>query len=165
MDDANMDAARRAPVWMRVTLGISLALNLLVAGLAVGAALRFGAADGARAYPRVPGGMIYGELPRKDRQELFRQVRDASRDLWRRRREDALAVSARLRAKPFDAAALQELLSAQSDARRAWQEQVQRAWLRQVTQMSDAERADFADRIERAAEQARGRAAKSGGKP
>ena len=33
-------SARRNPLWMRILLGVSLALNLAVAGLVVGASLR-----------------------------------------------------------------------------------------------------------------------------
>ena len=39
MSDRDQPRQGRCPRWMRVLLGVSLALNLLVAGLAAGAAL------------------------------------------------------------------------------------------------------------------------------
>ena len=62
-------STRRSPLWMRILLGVSLALNLAVAGLVVGASLRLIGPDGPPA-PHTFGGALIRALPHDDRREI-----------------------------------------------------------------------------------------------
>ncbi|TDK48763.1 periplasmic heavy metal sensor [Antarcticimicrobium luteum] len=136
--------------WLRVLLGISLALNLAVAGLAIGAAIRFGGApEGAR--PPLPlGAMLYRELPREDRRALRDSSFGPREERAERRRADAAELDAALRAVPFDSARVEAFLAGQARRHSDLEQAMRAAWLRQVAGMSDAARAAFADRLSEA---------------
>ncbi|MDF1716360.1 MAG: periplasmic heavy metal sensor [Antarcticimicrobium sp.] len=136
----------RMRMWIRVALGVSLALNLAVAGMAVGAAIRFGGPDKARA-PLPLGAMLYRELPREDRRAL-RDERLGPRDeRAERHRAEAAELDAALRAVPFDPAPIEVFLAAQSRQRNDLEQALRTAWLTRVAGMSDGERAAYADRL------------------
>lgn len=145
---------RRAPRWMRVTLGISLALNLAVVGLFAGMMLRHDRPGRMEAMHRPPVGVaLYRALSKDERQTLRESLR---RKAAGQRSADtasgdtgAAAVVAALRARPFDRDRLAAALGDESSRRQRWQDLMQAAWLEQVTAMDDAARADFADRVER----------------
>ena len=67
-------APRRSPLWMRVLLGVSLALNLAVIGLAVGASFRLLGPDGP--LPHTFGGALIRALPAEDRHEIGQRARE-----------------------------------------------------------------------------------------
>lgn len=134
-------------LWLRVLLGLSLALNLLVVGLVGGAMIRFGGPDGMRAPPRSVGAVMFRELSREDRRALWRH---SNGDHRARHKEDAQAVNAAMRAIPFETSALEALLRGQAEQRLAFRNTVQQAWLTRVAAMSDAEREAYADRLEHA---------------
>lgn len=155
MSDRDQPRQGRCPRWMRVLLGVSLALNLLVAGLAAGAALRHGRAGGMHAAPHSLAGAMIRELPPQDRRALSALARDdlardGHGDRRARRRAEAAAVTGALRAVPFDAAALRAVLDDQTRRRAAVQGELREFWLARVAAMSDAGRADYADRVEQA---------------
>lgn len=143
-----------SPVWMRVLLGGSLALNLLIAGLVGGAIVRYGGVDGLRAPPRSMGAALFRELPREDR----RALRDRSNGMMmskgmnmnhhERQMAEAMAVSAAVRAEPFDRDALSAILKEQAKQREKFQQSVHQAWLERVANMSSAERQAYAARLE-----------------
>jgi len=137
----------RTRLWIRVLLIVSLGLNLLVVGLVGGAMLRFGP-DGMRPPLRSVGAAMYRELPRKDRRALWAGSSHAHGDRHARRKADALAVSAAIRATPFDAAALAAVLDEQAERRLGFRQSMQSAWLARVAGMSGAERQAYADRLE-----------------
>lgn len=146
MVDPNPRAPRR---WLRLVLVLSLALNLAVLGLAVGAWLRFGPGGHGHGHVESVGAELVRALPRADR----RALREAMHGGPEGRRPPAAAladIDAALRARPFDAAALLALLTAQAAERAAWQDAVQAAWLERIAAMSDAERAAYADRLQAA---------------
>ena len=121
MSDRDQPRQGRCPRWMRVLLGVSLALNLLVAGLAAGAALRHGRAGGMHAAPHSLAGAMIRELPPQDRRALSALARDdlardGHGDRRARRRAEAAAVTGALRAVPFDAAALRAVLEGTAEA-------------------------------------------------
>ncbi|MFV0514898.1 MAG: periplasmic heavy metal sensor [Jhaorihella sp.] len=155
MSDRDQPRQGRCPRWMRVLLGLSLALNLLVAGLAAGAALRYGRAGEMHQPPRSLAGAMIRELPQQDRRALRALARD---DLARdgnggyraRRRAEASAVADALRAVPFDTAILRSLLDDQNRRRAAIRDELREAWLARVAAMGDTERAAYADRVEQA---------------
>lgn len=138
-------------MWIRLLLVGSLAVNLLGVGLFAGAAWRH-AGHGARP----PGPASYGEpyvraMPRKDRREMFRAMRAAGGaalpDRAARRAMYAQVVTA-LRAQPFEAETLREVIDRQGAATRAVQAAAQAAWLDHVGRMAPAARAAYADAIE-----------------
>lgn len=140
----------RRRIWLRILLGASLALNLLVVGLAIGAALRFGGPDGARRPPPSMGATLYREMSRADRKAFRAAMHDAPRDRQENRRAEAKRLGAVLRATPFDAGAVLAVLADQAQHRAQWQSAVNEAWLARVAAMTDAERAAYATRLETA---------------
>ena len=140
-------------LWLRILLGVSLALNLLVVGLVGGAMWRFGGPDGTRPPPRTIGAALYRALPREDRRALLAQSRGKFPGVRDGRRKAGIqAVSAALRATPFDADAVMAILEAQAAARDDLQKSLQRAWLVRVGAMSAEQRRLYADRLERGQE-------------
>ncbi|SIT85078.1 periplasmic heavy metal sensor [Pontibaca methylaminivorans] len=145
---------RRAPRWMRVMLGVSLALNLAVVGLFAGMMLRHDRPGRMEAMHRPPVGVaLYRALSKDERQTLRESLR---RKAAGQRSADAASgdtgaasVVAALRARPFDRDRLAAALADESSRRQRWQDLMQAAWLEQVTAMDDAARAEFADRVER----------------
>ena len=134
--------------WLRVLFGLSLALNLLVLGLAVGAVLRFGGPDGMRPPPKSLGTALFHELPPKDRRELRSQMQDHGARNAALRKSEAEAIGAALRRTPFDAEAVAGVLAQGAQQREAWMTSVHDAWLERIGRMSDAERIEFADRLQ-----------------
>jgi len=147
MTENSTPVATRSPAWMRILLGVSLAMNLLVVGLAVGAAIRFGGLDHDARPTRSLTGALYRELPGDDRKALFRQARSEAGHHKKRHGEDAAEVDAILRAETFDPGALDAVISRQADAREAWQLAVRAAWLERVGAMTLDERVAYADRL------------------
>ena len=135
-------------VWPRVVLVVSLGLNLLFVGLRRGAVARPGGPEGRRPPPSV-GAALYRALPHEDRQELreaTRPIRD--REQMRSRDEkDLERIVEALRASPFDAAALSELVNRDFERRRDGLASMQAAWLQRIERMSDEERDDYAGRL------------------
>lgn len=139
--------------WLRAVLFVSLALNLAVAGLVAGALIS-GPRDKHRPprLDQVTGPLTYS-LSREDRRDLGRKMRDAYRDGRPSRAEfraqfDSIVQA--LRAVPFDPAPVQDGLIRQRAVADARQDFGQTLLLEQLTRMSDAERAGFADRLEEA---------------
>ncbi|WP_300014568.1 periplasmic heavy metal sensor [uncultured Roseobacter sp.] len=139
---------------IKVILGLSLALNLAVVGLIAGTALRHG--DEKRGGPRSAGFGAYGlpymiALPREERRSVIQAVRAGKKgDLPDRaaRRALYLETLAVLRASPFDAQALSDVVTSQAQTAIRVQQVAQDAWLEVVANMSDAERAAYAEEIE-----------------
>jgi uncharacterized membrane protein len=111
-------APRRAPVWMRLALALSLGLNLVVAGVVAGAWFRTQPERAVIAF--TPFGLRYAirTLPGDD-QALFRE---ASRDLSETIRplraaiaEDRGQMIVLLRAETFDAAGMLAILKRQNE--------------------------------------------------
>ena len=142
---------RKRP-WMKIALGLSLALNLAVAGLMVGGALREHR-GGAR--PDMVRELNFGPftkaLSEEDRRALradffakapeFRQTRALMRG-------DMQAILAALRADPFDPVALRSAIANQN-ARIGRQIQLgQDLIVVRIEAMTPQARAAFADRLE-----------------
>lgn len=148
MSQPGPEKSSRARMWVRILLAVSLALNLLFIGLAVGAAARFGGPDGRRLPPSV-GAALIRALPAEQRRGLRDQVR-AQRDADRREqgRTEAQAISETLRAPQFDPDALAELAGRQLARNHGRLAAMQRAWLEQVKDMSFEERSAYAARLQ-----------------
>ena len=156
------DVSKTGPsrVW-RVVLVLSLALNLAVVGMVVGAGVsgRFGDRP-PRSFDFGLGPVARALEPRERRQIGLALRRDgALRDMDLR--GNAAAMIAALRADPFDAGQLQDLMVAQAGQMATLQRNAQAAFLDQITAMSPDRRAAFADRLQE--ELSRGRDRRSGG--
>ena len=134
--------------WVRIVLGVSLALNLLVVGLMVGAMVRFGGAEGRRPPPHSMGAAMFRELPKEDRRALRETGMNRPSYASSSRGSATGGIAAALRADPFDRGAVLLILNEQAQHRIDWQKSAQQAWLDRVELMSVADRADFADRLQ-----------------
>lgn len=154
MTDPTPPAAPPAPAptsrGVKIALALSVALNLAVAGLAVGAWL----GDGPRRG--MPHDMSFGPfsaaLDDADRRALRRALLDRLGE-FRQQRKAAEAefatLVASLRAEPFDPAAMQAALTA-IESRNAERLHLGRSMIEtRLIEMSPEERQAFADRLER----------------
>jgi uncharacterized membrane protein len=151
MTQPEKTARRPVPRWMQITLGLSLALNLAVAGLAAGSVLRSGGGDGMRPPSRNLIGSLLHEMPKADRREL-RELMRSRTDRTDAHRDEVTGMVAALRAVPFHAATVATLIEGHSDQRAAFQAAMMQGWLDRVTAMSDSDRAAYATRLQEAAE-------------
>ncbi len=139
--------------WLKVVLFASLALNVAVAGIVIGAAVKFGPPGGPRP-PRQE--LIVGPythaLSKEDKVRIGKQLRreytDGQLPTRAQRAAEFELVLRTLRAVPYDAAALKEIMMQQLRSGAYRQELGQRLLLERLSGMSDAERAAYADRLE-----------------
>jgi uncharacterized membrane protein len=135
---------------LRIALAVSVALNLLIVGLVAGAMLRGGPPD--RMVRDLDFGPFTEALTSEDRDALRRDfIRQAPdlRDMRRQMRDDFRSVLAALRADPFDVEALRDVVANQGDRMAARLALGQDLILARIAAMTPAERAAFADRLER----------------
>jgi uncharacterized membrane protein len=144
----------RTPVWVRVLLVASLAVNLLVAGIVVGARVGHGRDEGVR-LPRDAGALLYlGALPREDRAALVAELRAESPGGPDRRERMAEALAevratlATLRAEPFEADAFARRLGHQRAVAARRGERAEALLVERVAAMSPDERRAYADALE-----------------
>ena len=139
--------------WLAPALFVSLAANLLVAGVVVGAVIAGGPDRGGR--PDGPARSLLGEpfvraLESKDRRELGREMM-SNRDKLRENRSDIRkrmeSLLAALRDEEFDRDALSGLLSEQRGLAIARQELGEELLLNRLEAMSVDERRAYADRL------------------
>ncbi len=136
---------------LRIALGISVALNLLVAGLVAGAVLRDGDPR-ARMVRDLDFGPFTEALSPRDRDELRREFvarAPEMRDVRRAMRDDLETFLTVLRSEPFDAAALAVVMDNQDGRMARRVELGQELLLERLGAMTPDERAAFADRLER----------------
>lgn len=150
MTDAEQTAKRRTPMWIKVLLGLSLALNLAVIGLGVGIVARL------KDAPRVAGIVNFGvpyimALPREDRREIREALRAEEKagniPERRARRAQFKAMLALLEAPDWDADAAAEVLQEQGAETKIVQSAAQSAWLAKVSEFSNEERALYAEQL------------------
>lgn len=143
-------AAARGGRGVRIALGVSVALNLLVVGLVAGAVLRDGGPR-ERMVRDLDFGPFTEALSREDRAALrraFLQRSPGMQDMRQQMRQDFRALLAALRAEPFDPDALRGVLVNQQ-ARMAERVSLgQELMLERLSVMAPQERAAFADRLE-----------------
>ncbi|WP_417679094.1 periplasmic heavy metal sensor [Pseudodonghicola sp.] len=147
--DTNRKPPRMRP-WLRLLLGVSLALNLAVAGLAVGAAIRFGDRPDRVRPPMPLGALMFRELPREDRKMLRDRDRETREGRDARRRAEAAELDAALRAVPFDPTPLEAFIARDAARQADFADAMRNAWLTRVKAMTEAERAQYADRLQEA---------------
>jgi uncharacterized membrane protein len=152
-NDPDMPKTPPAPMrgWIKVLLFTSLAVNLAVAGLAIGAVLRHGDMMGHRADRAGQfGGPYTSALSREDRRAIWQQMRSMHGEGRPDRasiRADFAAVVAALRADPYDPGQVRDIVGRQFEAGLALQQAGQALLLDRIEAMSPAERAAFADRL------------------
>lgn len=138
---------RSSPRWMRVVLVLSLALNLLIVGAVVGAV-----SSGGKGGPRlsdVSFGPYTAALGREDRRALRRAIRDtAGRPDRAAARENFQTFLTVLRTEPLDVAEMTRVFEAQGALAQARLAAGKAALLEHIAEMSAADRAAFADRLE-----------------
>lgn len=143
----------------RMVLFLSLAVNLLILGLAAGFFLRGPGEGHRRAQFRGGEAPFMQALEPRDRRALAQSIatRRASPEKHRTRtRERFAGLVAALRADPFDPAALAALLSQQNDEADQRRRQGQDAFLALVEGKSAQERAAIAARLEAVLKKPRG---------
>ncbi|MCF6231810.1 MAG: periplasmic heavy metal sensor [Rhodobacteraceae bacterium] len=148
MTEIHEQPRSKTPKWVRILLALSLALNLLVIGLVGGAMMRFGGPDGMRPPPRSIGAVLYRALPDEQRRALRSYSRQARSGHVKQRRGQIKAISATIRATPFDADAVSVVLDSHRSELDLARQSLQLAWLAQVEQMSDEERQAYGERLE-----------------
>lgn len=139
----------RCPLWIKIALACSLAVNLGIAGLFAGFALR--GAPMARG-PAMGYAIPYVlALPRDLRREVFGAVRrDDSLPDRRARGAQYREMITALQATPYDPAAVQTILARQGEGASRVQAVAQSAWLEVVARMSKQERVAYTERLQEA---------------
>ncbi|MEM1386147.1 MAG: periplasmic heavy metal sensor [Pseudomonadota bacterium] len=137
--------------WGRAVLVVSLAVNLLVAGVIAGAFWHE-----RRGEARGPGlrdagfGPYAAALPPGDRIALAMELRREGGPFLTRRDEMRAAFDAvlrALRAEPYDHGAVEAILAQQGQAVRATQETAQTLLLAHIAQMSAKDRLAYAEAL------------------
>lgn len=144
--------AEPAGRWLRLALGLSLALNLAVAGGVGGVMLKSRGSDHRAPMARDLGfGPFSAALTAQDRAALRAAYREHAPDYRATRRDmqkDFTDVLTALRAEPFDAAALGTALAHQQ-ARASDRLALGQALISDhIANMTTADRRSFADRLE-----------------
>lgn len=150
-------APKGTPLWIRIALVVSLAVNLLIAGIVIGASVtRDRGANPVRA--EIAAARDLGPLPfvvaleREDRRALARALRGEAASLRQNREELRVrfeSLLTALRAEPFDAETVRGLMREQREIAVRRQEIGERILLERLGEMTPAERNAYADRLDR----------------
>lgn len=137
---------------VKIVLAMSLALNLAVAGVVGGAALRsYGDGDGRRQVARdLNFGPFTDALTRPQLREMLAHLGDGRgglRDMRAQIRGDMDAVLAALQAEPFDPAEVEAVLTRQSERLTARADSGRKALVAVILAMSPEDRAAFTARL------------------
>ncbi|SMY08753.1 periplasmic heavy metal sensor [Flavimaricola marinus] len=136
--------------WLRAVLVISLTLNLLLVGLAVGTAYKFKSAGGPPRNYDLSLGPLGASLDQDARRELGRSLSRMEGARLPRREERGRAVSELagvLVEEPFDPDALAAMLSRQRQQWSGVQDSAQAAMVAYIAALTPEARADLADRL------------------
>ena len=149
-----MEKSSRKWRWMPLVLGLSLALNLLVAGAVVGAFWHHDGSQGRSHGAGFAGPYIHA-LDSEDRRSLRETAREREpQNVPRRARYDTMIKV--LRADPFDRAAAATALAEQQASVLSRQDALRAAWLDRIAAMDTADRAAYVARLEALIAQPRG---------
>ena len=149
----------RTSLWVKITLFVSLALNLIILGLIAGVIARGGPigdramASASRAEFRTP---FVRALEPEQRREVSRDIRRSLRDLRDDGGEGPRVMRAALhrdalemlRAEDFDADAFGSLMAQQSEITKVFASAGAKALARHLGTLSRADRLAYADRVE-----------------
>lgn len=155
MEDNDLNKKPEKMNWTKIVLFVSLALNLLVAGFVVGGKFSDGKKEGRNAHhsERLFRGSPYGRaLSQEDRREIAREIGQVRRQEFSDSRREmvvlAQSVVAILREDPFDAEKLEGIIEQQIQKGVEIQFSAQKVLIERISQMSDADRQAYADRLE-----------------
>lgn len=152
------------PRWIRIALVVSLAMNLAVAGLAIGSAYKWHSDGGPPRSVDLSLGPLSRALAPEDRRAVIEELRrrgDGDRPDFREIRRQGEELMVLLRAEEFDAGAFADGLDRVRDMALAFQDAGQAALVARISEMSIEERRALADRFE---EQSR-RGSRDGDRP
>jgi uncharacterized membrane protein len=139
--------------WIKVLLVISLALNLMIAGVVLGTVV---SSDKRRDGPPDRREANFGPMTRalapEDRRKLGREIRRATKDLLSTARPDWQNVLTALRSDTFDPEELRRVFASQRDMNAARMSVAQDVLIQHILELSDPDRLEFADRLETALE-------------
>lgn len=142
---------RALPIWLRIVFVLSLAGNLLVVGLVIGAAT---SPKGPRGPDRVAGDFgaapFVRALDEENRRQITRDIMRHSggfRQMRRETRARAEALFTALKAETFDRAEIEELLKGQRDQAAQRQLAGEEALLNRLEAMTLEERVAYANRL------------------
>ena len=142
-----------SPLWMRITLYLSLAVNVLILAAVLGVFVFSSGDRRADRPPRDAGALYMRALDPEDRRALRRDFVSGLAEQGRDRGaivSDIQTTIDTLRASPFDADAFLEAMTAQT-TRRAQRDAIGREVLAaRIASMTEAERAAYADRVDAA---------------
>lgn len=138
--------------WVMPVLAVSLAANLLIIGMAAGTIWRFKEFRPNSAMGATGRVALVRALDKEDRRVMFEQLRatrETSRNKHKAQNDDLLSA---LRANPFAISAVREILELQREQGAASRQSMEAKWTEIVSEMSQAERSAYADRLQRAFE-------------
>jgi uncharacterized membrane protein len=143
----------------KILLALSLAVNLAVLGVVAGTALKM-RYDGERptATRDIAFGPFTEALSRDQRRALFKGMAERGGNLRQAReqfRSDVAAIAESLRRSPFDAEEFRSLIAQQGARLEVRADEGRQALAALVTSMPEAERLEFADRLEQALQRRR----------
>ena len=146
----------RMPRWLKAVFALSLAANLAVVGLVAGAALRDDRSGRSRHKAPPPpaaaeaiGAVMYRSLDR-DSRRVLRDLADGQYgNIVERRIAELNALLEVIRSEPLDVPVLRARIDAQTAAINEFRGAMLEVWIAELQQMSPAERAAFADKVER----------------
>ena len=153
MDPDQSEVQKPRRLW-KVIFVLSLALNVAIVGVVIGATWRFQGSGAQMASKVLDSGSIYlRALGKKHRRELGRKMRPARGETKNSRAEiiqgfdQAIAV---LRGEPFDSDAFEQVMQAHSTRAEMRMQEARSILLNHLIALSAAERAAYADRLEQA---------------
>jgi len=146
----------RMPRWLKAVFALSLAANLAVVGLVAGAALREDRSGRSRHKAPPPpaaaeaiGAVMFRSLDR-DSRRVLRDLADGQYgNIVERRIAELNALLEVIRSEPLDVTVLRARIDAQTAAINEFRGAMLEVWIAELQQMSPAERAAFADKVER----------------
>ncbi len=138
-------------LWVKVTLFVSLAVNLAILGIVTGFVLKGGPDGRDHRQSDLRGSLFVQGLEHEARRDLGRALREEGigrREQRENMRRNAEAVISALRTVPFDIDAFVAGVEDRHQISDAQRIRAQEVFISHVEAMSDAERAAFADRLE-----------------
>ena len=145
---------RRVPLWIKATLFVSVALNLIIVGLVAGAFLRGGPSGPSARVSQDFALPFTRALSNEDRRDVGRNIRatlrerDGNESPRAARRADFEATVAAIRAEPFDRQVFIAAMERQAQRGAAFALAGREALATHLASMSAEERDAYADRVE-----------------
>ncbi|GAB5432953.1 periplasmic heavy metal sensor [Rhodobacteraceae bacterium R_SAG7] len=143
----------RMPRWLKAVFALSLAGNLAVVGIMVGAALREGRPGPHRHKAPPPaaadaiGAVMYRSFDDAERRALRRLASGKHGDIVERRLAELNVLLEVIQQDPLDADRLRAEIDAQSQSAQAFRSSMHEVWIAELQKMTPAERAGFAEKV------------------